>query len=313
VASDATSQAVVDAPEAVATLETGAGSDETRAPSATLAVVGTALCILAALLLSLVAELTVVGSLRQARDQQTSFAELRESLAAATAPVSQADAEGRLLAPGEPVAVLRIPALGLEQVVLEGTTSTVLMKGPGHRRDSVLPGQAGSSVIFGRQAAYGGPFAQAAALPVGSTIQVVTGQGEFSYEITGVRRAGDPQSGPTAAGEGRLTLVTAGGTPYVPSSVVRIDAELQGEPAETPARIFGSAALAQAELPLQGDRSAWVPLVFWAQALLLVSIGFVLLLARWGRWQTWVVGVPVLAVVGLGVANQIARLLPNLL
>jgi hypothetical protein len=187
------------------------------------------------------------------------------------------------------------------------------MKGPGHRRDSVLPGQAGGSVIFGRQAAYGGPFGQAAALPVGSTIEVVTGQGDFVYEVTGVRRAGDPQPAPVEAGKGRLTLVTAGGAPYVPSSVVRIDAELQGEAAETPGRVFGPAALAPAELPLQGDRSAWVPLVFWAQGLLVASLGFVLLRARWGRWQTWVVGVPVLAIVGLGVANQIARLLPNLM
>jgi multisubunit Na+/H+ antiporter MnhB subunit len=64
---------------------------------------------------------------------------------------------------------------------------------------------------------------------------------------------------------------------------------------------------------MSGDPSAWIPLVFWAQALLLVAIGVVWLRNRWGRWQTWVVSVPVLGFVGLGVAQQVAILLPNLM
>jgi sortase A len=274
---------------------------------------GAALCILAALLLSLVAELTVVGSLQHSRDQQVDYASLRSQLAEGTAPTGQLDSNGGLLAPGTPVALLRIPALGIDEVVAEGTTSSILVSGPGHRRDSVMPGQPGTSVIFGRQAAYGGPFGRLIDLPVGSPIEVVNGQGTFTYIVSGVRGPGAPQPATLEPGKGRLTLVTATGTPYTAAGTLRVDAELQGAAAELPSRVLGAGSLEAAERPMSGDPAAWIPLVFWAQGLLLAAIGFVLLLSRWGRWQAWVVGVPVLSFVGLGVAGQVALLLPNLL
>lgn len=282
-------------------------------PNPTLAVTGVALCILAALMFSLVAELTFIGGLRHSRDQQTAYAELRKELANGVVPTGQTDAAGALLAPGSTVALMTIPKLGLDQVVKEGTTSSVLVSGPGHRRDSVLPGQPGGSVIFGRQAAYGGPFGRIGELAKGDLIGFTTGQGTFEYVVTGLRQPGDPQPAVTSADAARLTLVTADGTPYLSSSTLRVDAELKGDAAELPARVLGPGALLPAERPMAGDPSAWIPLVFWAQALLLVAIGVVWLGRRWGRWQTWVVGVPVLGFVGLGVAQQIAILLPNLM
>jgi LPXTG-site transpeptidase (sortase) family protein len=293
--------------------ERAAGVEPSYEPSAALAVTGVALCILAALLLSLVAELTVVGALRHSRDQQTAYAELRKELAEATVPTGQTDADGALLAPGSTVALMRIPKFGLQQVVAEGTTSSVLTSGPGHRRDTVLPGQPGASIIFGRQAAYGGPFGRLGELVKGDTIEFTTGQGTFVYVVTGLRQPGDPQAVTTDPQAGRLTLVTADGTPYLASSTLRVDAVLKGAPAELPTRVIGPSALAPAERPMAGDPSAWIPLVFWAQALLLVAIGVVWLRNRWGRWQTWVVGVPLLGFVGLGVAQQVALLLPNLM
>lgn len=291
--------------------DVSARSARSRRPG--IALTGVALCILSALLLSVVAELTLVGSLRHTRDQDTLYAEFRRQLAEATAPVGQVDSEGALLNAGAPVALLRIPRLGVEQVVVEGTTSTTLMDGPGHRRDTVLPGQAGVSVLFARQAAYGGPFGALGELVPGDSIQVVTGQGEFEFAVTGQRRPGDPQPPAPAAGDSRLTLVTADGVPYAPTSTLRVDADLTGDAAQAPARVIGPAALAEAERPMEGDPSAWIPLVFWAQGLLVAAIGVVWLRGRWGRWQTWVVGAPVLATVGLATATQVARLLPNLL
>ncbi|MFD1273890.1 sortase domain-bontaining protein [Streptomyces kaempferi] len=73
--------------------------------------------------------------------------------------MAQTDQQGDLLAPGTPVALIDIPAAHLHQVVLEGTDSGVLTDGPGHRRDTPLPGQSGTSVLMGRAAAYGGPSA----------------------------------------------------------------------------------------------------------------------------------------------------------
>ncbi len=148
--------------------------------------VGAALSILAALLLGFVAHLGVVSQLRHDRDQQVAFADFRKALANATAPVGQTDDRGRLLAAGTPVALFDIPAAHVHEVVLEGTTSGVLASGPGHRRDTVLPGQAGTAVLFGRHSAYGGPFRSIANLKVGTTFTVTTGQG--THEFQGQRR-----------------------------------------------------------------------------------------------------------------------------
>jgi hypothetical protein len=49
------------------------------------------------------------------------------------------------------------------------------------------------------------------------------------------------------------------------------------------------------------------------QALLVVTVAFVWAWHRWGRAKAWIVGFPVLLLVGLMVADQVARLLPNLL
>jgi sortase A len=70
--------------------------------------------------------------------------------------------------------------------------------------------------------------------------------------------------------------------------------------------------LPAADLPMRGDRAAWLLVVLWAEALLVLAVAFVWARHRWGRWQAWVVGVPMLAFVGLSLALEVTRLLPNL-
>jgi LPXTG-site transpeptidase (sortase) family protein len=288
------------------------GGSQPRSSARTgLFVVATALTILGAFLLGLVAQLTVVGTLQHSRDQEVLFDEYRYVLADSRAPVGQVN-EGALLAPGSPVALIRIPAIGVDEVVVEGTTSGELMSGPGHRRDTVLPGQAGTSVVMGRQAAFGGPFGRLDELAPGDVVEFTTGQGEQSFTVTGLRRSGDTVQAPEP-GQARVTLVTAGGRDFAPDSTLRVDAVATTEAQPAPARVVGSASLSDAEQLLAGDPSAWVPLAFWAQALVAASIVLVVAALRWGRWHAWVIGVPVIAFLGLSVAQQVARLLPNLL
>jgi hypothetical protein len=130
--------------------------------------------------------------------------------------------------------------------------------------------------------------------------------------VTGQRRPGDPVPPPLAVGAGRLTLMTAGGLPYLPDDVLRVDAELVSEPHEAAARAIGRRSLSPAEEAMAGDAAAWVPLVLWGQLLLFAVYAVTWAWARWGGRQAWVVGVPVLTGVGLTVADQVARLLPNL-
>lgn len=272
----------------------------------------TGLSILAALLLGFALHVGGVSHVLQARNQSLAFAELREQLARGTVPVGQT-ADGALLTPGTPLALLQLPGEDVPKVVLEGTAATVLDGGPGHRRDSVLPGQPGTSVLYGRRASYGGPFAAVPDLVPGKVLSVTTGQGTHDYRVTGVRRAGDPAPPPLAAGAGRLTLVTASGPSYLPSGAVRVDAELLTPVQQAPGRVLGAGSLAPAEKPLAGDRSVLVALLLWGQALLLAACALAWARVRWGLRQAWVVGVPVLGALGLAVAHSAAGLLPNLL
>ncbi|MEV6480731.1 sortase [Streptomyces sp. NPDC051576] len=268
---------------------------------------------LAALLLGITAQLLVFSAAQQHSAQHADFDALRGQLALGTAPVSQTDQQGGLLAPGTPVALIDIPSLDLSQVVLEGTDSTVLTDGPGHRRDTPLPGQAGTSVLMGRAAAYGGPFGRLAELRAGVTFTVTTGQGKAKYQVVDVRRAGDPAPAPIASGEGRLVLVTATGPHYMPSGVLRVDADLISKAFQTPAAVIRSGTLPAAEEPLaRPDGVPW-PLVMWLQALLLAAVAAVWAWHRWGRHQTWIVFAPLVAVLGLQVATRTTELLPNLL
>ncbi|MEV6110362.1 sortase [Streptomyces sp. NPDC051940] len=282
-------------------------------PGPYLRTLSAALLILAALMLGLVANAGPLGDLRHGRDRQVDYAALRAQLATGTAPVAAAPTDGgTALEPGSLVAVLHIPGIRLREVVREGTTPGLLARGPGHRRDTPLPGQAGVSVLLGRQAVFGGPFARLDDVLPGEELTVTTGQGKHRYRITGIRRAGDPQPPPPGDGEGRLTLVTAEGTPFMPTGILRVDAELVSEPQGAAAPAVRPGALPADEQAMGTQETAWMPLVLWCQALVLAAAALAWVRARWGRGQTWFVGVPLMAVLGLAAADQALLLMPNL-
>ena len=70
------------------------------------------------------------------------------------APATSAPAEG------EPIGDIRIPVIGINQVVVEGTNTPDLRKGPGHYTGTPLPGQAGNAAIAGHRTTYGHPVLQ---------------------------------------------------------------------------------------------------------------------------------------------------------
>lgn len=256
-----------------------------------------------------VAYALLFSSVQQAASQRQLYAEFREQLALATAPL------GGVITPGSPVAVMQAPDLGLtDQIVVEGTTSSVLRVGPGHRRNTPLPGQAGVCVLYGRSVAFGSPFAGADQLAAGTNIDIVTGQGQFTYEVDGVRRSGDLLPEPLAEGESRLTLVV-GDSAFMPGltakSAYYVDATMIGKTVDAP--VGRPTTIAADEDVLAGDKSGLVPLVLWLQALLLAALALVWARVRWGGWQTWVVGLPVVLGLLWGITSSAFVLLPNLL
>lgn len=254
---------------------------------------------------------TVLSSVLHATGEVRAYAHFRNSLARGTIPVSPLDGHGHPLALGTPVALFEIPRLHVRQVVLEGTTAGVLMNGLGHRRDTSLPGQTRTAVIYGRRAAFGGSFSHLGRLRKGDLIKTTTGQGPATYRVLGRRRGGDPAPLPPAAGAGRLQLVTATGPAFVPSGVLRVDAELVGDAAVTPAQSFRG--VPRSEMPLATDLGQVWALVLWLEALLVAAVLAVWAWMKWGQAQSWIGLSPVIILLALGAASAATRLLPNLL
>jgi sortase A len=269
--------------------------------------------ILALTALGFVAWVSLFSSLHYDKAQLNAYDALRVELAMGTAPNGPAvpNNPARLLPIGAPVAVLSIPAIGLRAVILQGTTGAVLEDGPGHLRNTVMPGQAGVSVILGRQSAYGGPFGRLTSLVPGDSIKVVTGQAVATFRVIDLRRAGDPLPPAPAAGAGRMILVTADGAPLDPSGVLRVDADETSKPQPSPN--VALPALSDPENAMATDQGAWLPIVLWGQLLVLIAFALSWLWTAWGRWQTWVIAVPAIGFLVLSIADQATRLLPNLM
>ncbi|MBN9153297.1 MAG: sortase [Microbacterium sp.] len=267
----------------------------------------------AVVLLGFVVQVTMVSQLQHAAAQQAAGDVLRHELAEGTAPVSEGDVDGHLLAEGAPVAILEIPSIKLYEVIVEGTTPGALMSGPGHRRDTVLPGQQGVSVILGRAAAYGGPFGALQSVPLGAQIIVTTGQGRQVFTSTGIRYAGENTPPPVQSGQSRLTLVSARGLPYMPSGVVSLDADLTTAAQPSGARATSYAALPDAARPMGVDTSTLWALVFALQLLIAAELALLWVLPRVGWRKAWVAFTPVFVLGGLWASVQLTLLLPNLL
>jgi hypothetical protein len=274
---------------------------------------GAAITAVSVLLLAFVAQAMVFSALQHQRDLVLGYDQVRASLAKGETPVGQLDVNGDLVAPGTPVALLQIPQLGVSEVVREGTTAAVLRSGPGHRRDTVMPGQAGTAVIMGRQTSYGGPFANLGRLTPGSSIVVTTGQGTASFTVFSLRRAGDPLPADPGTGEGRLELITADGPPLFPSGVLYIDAVQVSPVQPASARVMTYPALPTAERAMGSDASAW-PMAIASVIALIMLIGATgWLWRRWGWRWAWLIGAPVLLAAGVVTSTLIVDALPNLL
>jgi sortase A len=192
-------------------------------------------------------------------------------------------------------------------VVVEGTSPQNLTLGPGHLRDTPLPGQAGVSEIFGRRATFGAPFARLSRLQPGDMIRAVTGQGWATYVVVALATSRQLIKDPAPD---RLLLRTAT-SPVVPGYYLTVDAHLITLPHTGPGV---APVISSPELPLAGDRSALAltTVMEWGVALALVSAGATYAAARWPPWVCYLALAPVALAVLWNLYQSLAALLPNL-
>jgi len=87
--------------------------------------------------------------------------------------------------PGSAYAIIRIPSIGIDYVVVEGTDYTSLKKGPGHYPDTADPWDGSGRVgIAGHRTTYLSPFYDLDRVAAGDDIVLLTSYGRFRYEVT---------------------------------------------------------------------------------------------------------------------------------
>jgi sortase A len=141
------------------------------------------------------------------RSQQRLEAEWERQAASANTPAAP------VIPPDQMLTRVVIPKIGLDAIVVEGASRKELSEGPGHMKQTAMPGQSGNAVITGHRDTF---FRHIYELVKGDRIQVRRAGSVFTYEVTGkkivmpedvsvIRQTPDPQ----------LTLITCYPTYYI--------------------------------------------------------------------------------------------------
>ncbi len=87
--------------------------------------------------------------------------------------------------PGQAYAILRIPSIGVNEVVVQGVDVEDLKAGPGHYLRTADPWDPEGTVgIAGHRTTYGAPFWDLDRVRPGDQIRLITEEGEYRYEVT---------------------------------------------------------------------------------------------------------------------------------
>jgi sortase A len=88
---------------------------------------------------------------------------------------------------GDPIGKLIVPRLGLHVVVVLGTDTESLKKGPGLHPPTGFPGQGRLTYVAGHRTTYGAPFSDIDKLESGDRVTFEVPYGTFQYVVTGHR------------------------------------------------------------------------------------------------------------------------------
>lgn len=173
-------------------------------PRAAVRRVGAVLTLVGVLLLGYAGVGYARGALARDRARTAwDVAEARRAVAAASALAPTG--AGRVEAVGAPVARLVVPAIGLDEIVVEGVGERSLRAGPGHLPGSALPGEPGNAVLSAHRDRH---FHRLDRLAVGdSAVTTAAGQ-TVTWRVVGRRVVGRESPALFTSDEPRLTLTT---------------------------------------------------------------------------------------------------------
>jgi sortase A len=140
---------------------------------------------------------TVYGSIQQGKaadslhELEQSFFDLPQARAAANENDAReridqlADAFSDEVETGQGIGRIEIDAIGLDTVVVQGTDTASLQKGPGHYPETAFPGQGSTIGIAGHRTTYLAPFRRINEIEKGDEVVLEMPYGTFTYEVEG--------------------------------------------------------------------------------------------------------------------------------
>jgi sortase A len=215
---------------------------------------------------------------------------------------------GRTPPDGALAAVLRVPAIGLREAVVQGTSSSDLQEGPGLMPRTAVPGTRGEAVIVGRRSTFGAPFARLASLQPGERLSVTDFVGDSTYVVRSVQTlASGSVERVSRTSAAKLTLVTLADS-FPPSGLVVVHADMLGTPKPTAVSTRPQQAT---EYVLGGDGGAWWQLLCWFLLLVVGLTGGALVYRRLRQpLVAYMLAAPVVIVAVLFTFANLAKLLP---
>jgi sortase A len=226
---------------------------------------------------------------------------------------------------GEATARLRIPAIGVDKIVVEGISVGDLKKGPGHYPETPLPGQEGNAAIAGHRTTYGAPFNRIDELVAGDEILVETVQGEFRYLVTEQLIVSPTQVEVLDdKGDNRLTL-TACHPKYSARQRIIVVAQLapEEEPIPVVEQPVGEDPSTATPTPtrkattpvalddIDGEGAAEWPAIVLGSLCALIWLLAWALGRRWRPWPAYALGLPFFLVALFFFFEEFSRFLPS--
>jgi sortase A len=224
-----------------------------------------------------------------------------------------------LLSQGDAAAVIDIPKIGLDEVVVEGVGVEELKKGVGHYPDTKMPGEKGNAALAGHRTTYGHPFNRIDELAPGDEITVTTRAGTFKYGVM-EKKVVTPETVSVLddTSDDRLTLTTCHPM-YSAEKRLIVVAKLMSAPIAPAAGVAVTPspprsrqlAAGESAAGLSGAGAANRPAIAWA--ILAASVWLAAwAIGRWSgrRWTSYIVCAPVFLVMLFMFFENFARLLP---
>jgi sortase A len=223
---------------------------------------------------------------------------------------------------GDALALIDIPKIGINKVVVEGVDVDDLRKAPGHYPSTSLPGQEGDTAIAGHRTTYGAPFGDLDQLAAGDEITVVTVQGKFHYRVTQQRVVDpsdvsvlDPTPDPAHPGHNLATLTLTTCNPkYSAAQRLVVQAALELPPTQElplPPSPTTPGQKSTVINGLSGEQSSRSPTILWGFIAAAIGLLWWLGFHRYPRWTTWLVGSVPFLVTLFVCYMHLERLLPS--